>query len=197
VKPFNLEEICKNRKRKGNYLVARLHESLEMIEKDIKEIQGKIFKNWLSWEDISEYLMLEKPDFYNQFISPILPDWVLNVEGEYQTLVNDKRKKNLSVFDQWVQGEDLRIISTRKEESSNPIKKGNRRKQNQHQNTFGLLEEQNDYETLEWINTYKIPNGNRSLNELLNTYSVWHLSKAERCILHDHWKTKILDELTE
>ncbi|CAG8568516.1 1267_t:CDS:10 [Funneliformis mosseae] len=174
IKHFNLEEVCKKRKGKGSYLIARLHESLAKIEKDIKEIQEKIFKKWLSWDDVYEYLMLEKQDIYDQFMSPYFPDWVLNVEGE-------------PVFDQWVQGEDLRIISKSKERLLNPRKGGNKRKQ----------EEQYDYETLEWIHSYNIPNGNRPLNVLLNTHSVWHMSKTERHTLHDHWKTKILDELTE
>ncbi len=182
-----------------------LHQSLEEIEEEFKEIQGKAFKRWMDWDDVREYLMIERLEFYNQFlyVSPNdLPSWILNTnESEYQTSIN-QRKRNLSVFEKWVHGEDIQIINKIKGELLNP------RKKFENKTIFDVLEEQDyennhsdndeiDYETVEWIKNYKTPNGNRPLDVLLNTRSIWQMSRIERQKLHDHWKTNILNELIE
>ena len=119
-----------------------LHQSLEEIEEEFKEIQGKAFKRWMDWDDVREYLMIERLEFYNQFlyVSPNdLPSWILNTnESEYQTSIN-QRKRNLSVFEKQVYGEDIQIINKIKEELLNS------RKKFENKTTFDVLEEQ-DYE---------------------------------------------------
>ncbi|RIA88937.1 hypothetical protein C1645_739024 [Glomus cerebriforme] len=227
IKEYNLDEICKNHAN-NKKLIWMSHMRLDKIEKEINEIKNILFEKWISWDDIREFLMIEKRGFYNEFnnvSNSNLPYWVSatiknpqEVEEEswdkFQTVQN-KRNKKLSIFEQWLNGEDIRIINKRKgillkqqKGDEKDQKKKNRKWMDF--NEFEALKEESkskansnfddsqiDYETLRWIENYNEPKTNRNLSVLLNDYSIWQMSKVERQKLHDHWRTKINEKLVK
>src|SRR5204863_4404225 len=58
-------------------------------------------------------------------------------------------------------------------------------------------ESQIDNETLQWIEDYKEPKNNRPLYVLLNSNSIWKMSRVERKRLYGHWSTKVNQEYVE
>ncbi|CAG8694962.1 10547_t:CDS:2 [Funneliformis mosseae] len=54
-----------------------------------------------------------------------------------------------------------------------------------------------DYETIRWIKNYEVPETNRPLYMLLNTNSIWQMSRIERKKLHDYWRDKIHEKFIE
>ncbi|GBC02767.1 hypothetical protein RclHR1_04800007 [Rhizophagus clarus] len=229
IKDFNLEVLCKNRnKKKQSYLIAKLHRELESIEDKVNNIT--LARTWMSWDDVREYLMIEERNFYKKFdrvTRDDLPSWVLGTNEE-EFLVNtavfldveedrwinhqDKRKKNLSIFEKWVKGEDIKTIKKRKEVLSNAQNsKEDNKKDNKKvvsKNTYELLEEyketdlsddesQIDDEMMQWIKNYDEPKSDRPLSTLLNDFSIWQMSILERQRLHDYWRTKVHDDFVK
>jgi hypothetical protein len=178
IKGFNLEEICRGRanNKKESYLLARLHEAIDMIEKDTEKLKNIIFRRWMRWSDISEYLMIEEREFYDKFSNVTeddLPGWVLGTDDGVQS------KKH--IFEKWLKGDDIDIIiNVRNDVSLHPKKKKNY-----------------DKTTLNWLKNYQHPKTKRSLNVLLNDHSIWKMSKDEREKLHDHWHAKVREEVNE
>ncbi|CAI2180938.1 10853_t:CDS:10 [Funneliformis geosporum] len=210
IKGFSLEEVCKNHIRNGkqSYFISKLHRSLEEIEQEATEVRNILHKRWLKWADVQEYLMTEEKMFYSKFHrgrDDDLPNWVLETNGEFRLVRNKRNKRNMTKFEKWISGDDLEVIKKRKEILSKPQRK--KKKRNNH-NRYGALREseeseenttdvdglQTDYETIQWIKSYKEPKTNRPLNVLLNNYSIWNMSRTERKRLHDHWRTKIHQE---
>ncbi|CAG8591908.1 3194_t:CDS:10 [Funneliformis mosseae] len=208
IKGFSLEEVCKNHIRNGkqSYFISKLHRSLEEIEQKATEVRNILHKRWLKWADVQEYLMTEYKPFYNKLRrvrDDDLPNWVLETNDDFR-LVQNRRKRNLTVFEKWRNGEDIEAINKRKAILSKSQKK---KKKRNNYNRYDALREneesgrnisvddgQTDYETIQWINNYKEPNTNRPLSVLLNDYSIWNMSRTERKRLHDHWRTQIHHE---
>ncbi|GBB94408.1 hypothetical protein RclHR1_02350007 [Rhizophagus clarus] len=229
IKQYSLEEVCKeySYNKKSIWLS---HTKLEQIELEANKIKGILLKKWVSWDDIREYLMIEEREFYNKFndiYNSSLPSWVLEaisnaeeVEEESSSskfiTVRNKRNKNSSIFEQWLNGEDIRIINKRKEillKQQKEVEKKKSKKKDQNKKNkkwisfseFEALEEKSknkeensngdksqiNYEEIQWIRDYNEPKTNRLLDSLLNDYSIWEMSKVERQRLHDHWRTKI------
>ncbi|GBC01063.1 hypothetical protein RclHR1_04050006 [Rhizophagus clarus] len=219
IKEFSLEEVCRNRARtkKESYLLAKLYDAIEKIEKDVKKFKNTLFNRWMKWSDIREYLITEEREFFDKFdIVPEydLPSWVLGTDDDegFQTSRRNNRQKKKDPFDEWIEGNDIRIINKRKELLLNPPKNEKKNKKNPNQNTYEILlrgggteeymdisddETQIDYYTINWIRNYKEPKTDRPLDVLLYDYSVWNMSMVERQKLHDHWRTKIYKEIVE
>ncbi|EXX71059.1 uncharacterized protein OCT59_017734 [Rhizophagus irregularis] len=228
IKQFSLEEVSKeysyNKKS-----IWMSHTRLNQIEEEANEIKNILLKKWVSWDDIREYLMIEERRFYykfNDIYNSNLPNWVseaINNADEIEEssspnkfkIVRNKRYKNSSIFEQWLNGEDIRLINKRKEillkqqkEDEKKSKKKDQRKKNKKWISFSEFEElekksksneensnddksQINYEEIQWIKNYNEPKTNRLLDSLINDYSIWEMSKVERQRLHDHWRTKI------
>ncbi|CAB5216785.1 unnamed protein product [Rhizophagus irregularis] len=230
IKEYNLEEISKRYKRNSK-LKSKPRVQLNIIEKNIDRIKNSLTKKWVSWDDIQGYLMNEAKDFYDRFATKsdtYLPSWVMETIGndpevdeteeesydKFQT-VRNRRSRKLSIFEQWLYGVDIRIISKRKgilliqkqqqqQKAENDQKKRNKKWISLDE--FEAINEasksindnsQIDYETLQWIENYNEPRTNRSLNILLNDYSIWQMSKVERQRLHDYWRTKINEKFVQ
>ncbi|GBB94416.1 hypothetical protein RclHR1_02350015 [Rhizophagus clarus] len=214
VKNLLLDDVYRNRARtrREAYLLAKLYEEIEKIEKDAKKINDSLTKKWLSWDEISSYLRKNKKEFFNKFnniTEQDLPSWVLNINGGGGFQTSKKKKKNKKhPFDEWVKGIDIETIKKRKKLLLKPPKSNEKNdKSRANQNIFELLkneetninepgtstsnESQIDNEMINWIKNYNEPKTNRPLNELLNDYSIWRMSIAERKKLYDHWRTNI------
>ncbi len=154
--------------------------------------------------------MIDERKFYNKFVSNNdLPHWVLNTNEESSggfKSVSYKRR-NLPTFEKWLKGQDIEVIRARQKILLNPPK-NKKQKKKSNKNSYDALKEggneedssdnvksQTDHETIQWIKGYKEPKTNRPLNELLNTNSIWRMSRVERKNLHDYWRTKIQEEL--
>ncbi|PKY47020.1 P-loop containing nucleoside triphosphate hydrolase protein [Rhizophagus irregularis] len=136
-----------------------------------------------------------------------LPYWVLG-NGSQKSFdgsetVHKKKKKKLSTFERWVNGEDITVINKRKLDFinlRNNIKKNNDAKGSYH-NTFEVLEEGSnddeiqvdyvDYDTINWVENYEEPKTDRPIEVLLSDYSIWKMSKVERLKLLDYWRKTI------
>jgi hypothetical protein len=218
IKEFSLEEVCRNRARtkKESYLLAKLYEAIEKIEKDVQKSKNTLFSRWMKWSDIRDYLLVEERGFYDKFdivYEYDLPSWVLGTDEDdgFQTAKKNNKQKRKDPFDKWIEGSDIRIINKRKELLLNPPKNDKKNKKKPNQNTFELLggkvtedhmdisddESQVDYFTIAWIKNYQEPKTNRPLNMLLYDHSIWRMSIVERQKLHDYWRTKIYGEIVE
>ncbi|GBB88387.1 hypothetical protein RclHR1_14960002 [Rhizophagus clarus] len=212
IKGFNLEETCRNRAhtKKVSYLLAKLYDAIDEIEKDTEKIKNTLFRRWMKWSDISEYLMIEEREFYNKFSHVTendLPSWALGTDDdeEYQAVTRNKKRP----FEKWLNGEDISIINKRKElllkstkADKKNKKKPNKNKKKSNEETEDKMdisynESQIDNSTINWIKNYKEPKTNRPLNVLLKDHSIWKMSIKEREKLHDHWRTKIYEEVEE
>ncbi len=146
----------------------------------------------MSWNDIQVYLESKEREFYikfNDVSNNDLPSWVLgtnNVKDEFKSA--QSKWKNLSIFEKWAKGVDLEIIKRSKEILLNLQKRV------LDKDRYGPL---TDYMTIQWIKNYEEPKTNRPLYMLLDTYSIWQMSRLERKKLHDYWRTKIQEELLE
>jgi hypothetical protein len=229
IKQYSLEEVCKEYSY-NKKAIWMSHMKLKQIEDEADEIKNILLKKWVSWVDIREYLMIEEREFYykfNDIYNSNLPSWVLeainNAEevdeesspSKFKT-VRNKRYKNSSIFEQWLNGEDIRMINKRKEillKQQKEDEKKNKKKRDQSKKNkkwisfseFEALEKKSknkeensnedksqiNYEEIQWIKNYNEPKTNRFLDSLLNDYSIWEMSKVERQRLHDHWRTKI------
>ncbi|GBC28104.1 uncharacterized protein OCT59_008525 [Rhizophagus irregularis] len=223
IKDFNLEVLSKNHahNNKMSYLIAKLHSELESIEDAVNDMT---IRRWMKWDDIREYLMIEENSFYKKFTrvtSSDLPSWVLGTnvqelcddeilcDSEEKSWSNhqDRRKKNLSIFEKWTKCEDINTINKRKEVLLNiqNNKKDNKDdKKVVSKNTFEFLKyyEESDDElqidyTTQWIEDYNEPKSDRPLSVLLNDYSIWQMSISERHRLHDYWRVKVHNEFVE
>ncbi|CAG8617771.1 554_t:CDS:10, partial [Funneliformis mosseae] len=213
IKEFCLEEVCRSRARNRteSRLIALLHENLEKIEDRVNEIKSTLFKKGLKWADIRQYLMNEERTFYDAFCKANdsdLPSWVFNTEEGFTTR---KKQKKRPLFERWVNGEDIEIIRRTQKAFSNQPQKNKKNKKDPSSNTYDALkvedeikeitsddvETQTDYKTLQWIKDYVVPKTNRTIEELLSSYSIWQMSRVERRKLTDYWSTKIRDELIE
>jgi hypothetical protein len=216
IKEFNLEEVCRNRARtrKESYLLAKLYEEIEGIEKGTNKVKNTLFRRWMRWSDIREYLMAEKRGFYNQFSNVTdLPSWVLGTDDEegFQTVKKNNKEKRKYPFEEWIKGGDITMIKKRKELLLSPPKSNKKNVEKiSNINRYELLSEETDdkmdisddetqidYNTISWIMDYEEPTTNRPLDVLLNDYSIWKMSVLERQKLHDHWRTKIYKEVVE
>ncbi|GBB94409.1 hypothetical protein RclHR1_02350008 [Rhizophagus clarus] len=241
IREYNLEEVCKKYGR-NKKLLSRSHMKLGQIEKDIDKIKGNLLSQWVSWENIQGYLKNEEKDFYKTFTTKFntyLPNWVMETIGnssevdeteeesydKFQT-VRNRRNRNLSIFEQWLYGEDIRIINKRKrilliqeqeqQQQQQQQQKGNENEQKKRNKKWMSLDEFEalnevskgkanssddnshiDHKTLQWIKNYEEPTTNRFLDVLLKDYSIWRMSKVERQRLHDHWRTKINEKFVK
>ncbi|RGB25652.1 hypothetical protein C1646_771434 [Rhizophagus diaphanus] len=216
IKDFNLEVLSENRAHnKKMHSIAVLNRELKSIEDAVNDMT---LRRWMTWDDIREYLMIKENSFYKKFTcvtSNDLPSWVLRTnvkelcydmifyDSEEESWSNhqDRRKKNVSIFEKWVKCEDIRIIKKQKDVQNNN-KKG---KKVVNKNSYEFLEYGEsydelqiiDYETTQWIENYNEPKSDRSLSLLLNDYSIWQMSRSERERLHDYWRTKIHKEFVD
>ncbi|CAG8648533.1 16749_t:CDS:2, partial [Funneliformis mosseae] len=173
IKEFCLEEVCKSRARNKteSRLMALLHENLEEIEDRVNKIKTN---------------------------DSDLPSWVFNIEEGFTTR---KKQKKRPLFERWVNGENIEIIRRTQKAFSNPPQKNKKNKKDPSPNTYDALkvedeieeitsddgETQTDYKTLQWIIDYVVPKTNRTIEELLSTYSIWQMSRS----------TKVRGELIE
>ncbi|PKC62485.1 P-loop containing nucleoside triphosphate hydrolase protein [Rhizophagus irregularis] len=215
IKEFNLEEICRKRPRSKSSKkeLAILYSSIEKIEKYVQKMRGALFNRWMKWSDISEYLMFEEATFYSKFSyvsEDELPSWVLGTDDdeEFETVGKNNKQKRKDPFDEWIEGEDIRIINKRKRLLLNPPKSDKKNKKRPNKNIFDILREEtgdsmdisddgSQVDYIYWIKNYQEPKTDRLLDELLIDHSIWRMSKKERKRLHDHWRTKIYKEIVE
>ncbi|PKC03010.1 hypothetical protein RhiirA5_452565 [Rhizophagus irregularis] len=211
IRGFTLEEICRNRthNKKESYLLARLYEAIDEIEKNTEKVKNTLFRRWMKWSDLSEYLMIEENEFYNKFVNVTendLPSWVL---------ATDESKIKKWPFEKWLSGEDILIIErkklllnsskTNKKNNKNNRKNNKNKKNNDKKLNEGTedkmdiidIELQFDDAMLNWIKNYQEPEADRPLIVLLNDHSIWNMSIVEREKLHDHWRTKVYEEAEE
>jgi superfamily I DNA and/or RNA helicase len=237
IKEYNLEEINK-RHRLNNRKLKWTHIELNKIEEDINKIKDDLLRQWVSWSNMQEYLKYEEKGFYHRFTmksDTYLPNWVTETIGNASEVdetegesydkfhtVRNRRNRKLSKFEQWLCGEDIRIINKRKnilliqEQQQQQQQRGNEIDQKKRNKRWMRLDEfeaineaskdkanpfndnsQIDHETLQWIKNYKEPKTNRTLNVLLKDYSIWQMSKTERQRLHDHWRTKLNEKFVQ
>ncbi|CAG8485482.1 12101_t:CDS:10 [Funneliformis mosseae] len=215
IKEFNIEEICKNNSfgKKG----YELRKSLNDIESRVKEISNKFSKNWLKWNDVSNYLKKNETKFYEKFervSNEDLPSWVLGTYSGEEEFLNyfrpaHNKSENLPIFEKWVRGKDFEVIKMRKNILLNPQQNDQKPKENLNRNKFELLqaeeneestsgdESETDHDTIKWILDYEEPETDRPLEFLLNMDSIWEMSRMERNTLHDYWRTKVNQEFIE
>ncbi|GES84016.1 P-loop containing nucleoside triphosphate hydrolase protein [Rhizophagus clarus] len=189
--------------------------SLEKIEKEIREIKTSP-KSYVTWKDISDYLYENYRSFFNRFSNVIrndLPNWVLGTNNteetddedddfqdnsteeidnkyygsddeneEYPNKYQGVQRKQKPIFERWLKANDIRKIEERKNYWSN---------QEIDPDDDEFI---NDYDEYLFVNDYNEPKTNRSLNELLNNYSIWKMSIEERKKLHDYWRAKLEEE---
>ncbi|RIA98473.1 hypothetical protein C1645_870713 [Glomus cerebriforme] len=91
-------------------------------------------------------------------------------------VVRYKRKKKSTIFAQWLDGEDIKIIKERKKFLLN------------------IEDIDSDDEESQFIENYKEPITNRSLEELLEDNKIWKMSRQERRKLHDYWRANFYEE---
>ncbi|CAB4484431.1 unnamed protein product [Rhizophagus irregularis] len=218
IKEFSLEEVCRNRARtkKESYLLAKLYEEIEKIGSDTEKVKNTLFRRWMRWSDIKDYLMAEERRFYDKFVNITendLPSWVLGTDDDdgFKPVKKNNKQKRIYPFEEWTKGGDITIIKKRKELLLNPpISNKKIVKSGSNANMYELLREefedekdisddesQIDHYTIEWIKNYEEPETDRPLDVLLNDHSVWNMSIIERHKLHDYWRTKIYNEIVE
>ncbi|CAB4399021.1 unnamed protein product [Rhizophagus irregularis] len=219
IKDFNLEVLSENRahNKKIPYSMAVLNRELKSIEDAVNDMT--LYRRWMTWDDIQEYLMIKENSFYEKFIcvtSDDLPSWVLRTnmkelcyneifyDSEEESWSNhqDRRKKNASIFEKWAKCEDINTIKKQKEILLNVQNNNKKGKKVVSKNSFleygeSYDELQIDYETTQWIENYNEPKSDRPLSLLLNDYSIWQMSRSERQRLHDYWRTKVHKEFVE
>ncbi|CAG8458390.1 7466_t:CDS:10 [Acaulospora morrowiae] len=123
-------------------------------------------------------------------------------QDEWQT-VGDKKRKT-SNFEQWIQGVDLRRAKKLKESMNKPKKRSVKVK-NIYEALSGASDGSNvdnsdntvDHGFYNWLDSWKMPQRERSLEELKVDCDVWNMSKKERVILHDFWREEIYSESIE
>ncbi|CAB5361031.1 unnamed protein product [Rhizophagus irregularis] len=73
-----------------------------------------------------------------------LPSWVLGTDddGEFETVGKNNKQKRKDPFDEWIEGEDIRIINKRKRLLLNPPKSDKKNKKRPNKNIFDILREE-------------------------------------------------------
>ncbi|PKK69466.1 hypothetical protein RhiirC2_661403 [Rhizophagus irregularis] len=68
IKDFNLEVLSENRahNKKIPYSMAVLNRELKSIEDAVNDMT--LYRRWMTWDDIQEYLMIKENSFYEKFI---------------------------------------------------------------------------------------------------------------------------------
>ncbi|CAG8498535.1 6255_t:CDS:10, partial [Acaulospora morrowiae] len=201
---YQIDTICNRRKdQRLGALLGRARSELEQIEEEAKKITERQMLRWIDWNLplVKSYLMDEFPEHYENLLNPNIPE-VLLIDGIEESRSNDETgkkkdeewkrvgssKRKTSIFEQWIHGVDLQEAQKLQKKLQNRPKN----KEKSHKNKFEVLSE--DYEFLNWLDSWRMPETARSLEELKDVYDVWNMSKAERVILHDFWREELHSE---
>ncbi|KAK3823144.1 MAG: P-loop containing nucleoside triphosphate hydrolase protein, partial [Benniella sp.] len=196
LEDYNLQAFVDGYKkpRRLKKAMTALNEQWRTLCKRIDELQEDLQRDDLSWKQVEEYLRINHPGLWEQFVEKPLFDL-----GATDGFTEVRRGRKKSLFHQWVEGDDI-----------NELKRWNQEVQEvmdtkwhaQSRNSFGFLDDKYakpDEAYLKRI-MYDIPNKNRPVEELLNS-DIWTMSKPERKRLANSWRPGIreplMNELTQ
>ncbi|PKC57922.1 hypothetical protein RhiirA1_541364 [Rhizophagus irregularis] len=113
-------------------------------------------------------------DFYDDS-----DDEIEKYMGKFQIV----QRKQSSIFERWLKGEDMKRIDETIRNWSN------------HEEIDSDDDEFFDeYDEIQYAKNYEKPNTDRPIDVLLKDYSIWRMSREERQKLHNYWRAK-LDEV--
>ncbi|CAI2170001.1 16549_t:CDS:10 [Funneliformis geosporum] len=126
IKEFNLEQISRSRPKVSHrgFMLYEAYEELDEIKNEAINLQDKLSRELMTWNDVKNYLLAEYMAYYLQFTDngTDFPDLLLNIEneesnmlpdetdknGDEWTIVGEEKLKNQSIWDQWINGVDIR-----------------------------------------------------------------------------------------
>ncbi|RIA86082.1 hypothetical protein C1645_780424 [Glomus cerebriforme] len=130
IKEFYLDTISRSRPKISHqgFMLYEAYDKLEEIKKEAGILQDKLSRRWMTWDDVKNYLIVEYTGHYLQFSDnhgPDVPALLLNIDSEefdppqdetgmtenkneWTVVGEEKIKKNLPIWDQWINGVDIR-----------------------------------------------------------------------------------------
>ncbi|CAG8553649.1 12048_t:CDS:2, partial [Funneliformis mosseae] len=129
IKEFNLEHISRSRPKVSHrgFMLYEAYEELDEIKNEAINLQEKLSRELMTWNDVKNHLLAEYMAYYLQFTDnhgPDFPDLLLNIKSEESnvlpdetdkngdkdewTTVGEEKLKNQSIWDQWINGVDIR-----------------------------------------------------------------------------------------
>ncbi|KAF9378427.1 hypothetical protein CPB97_009588 [Podila verticillata] len=186
---------------------------LESNALEMKDLEEALRGDCGKWENMQTYLLQGYPDLYAQFIkSSDDPSHTFNLAGDEDleendddesgefTRVEDKRFRNLHLFDRWRLGQDIqektRWNASAKENLETLSKKISRRllKKNSKKKKYAALVDRENVDNIQPPVYQTIPSTNRPVPLLLDS-DIWGMSMTERQRLLDHWRPEMQKSL--
>jgi len=118
IKEFNLDAIARSRPKISHqgFMLYEAYDKLEEIKKETVKLQDKLSRRWMTWGDVKNYLLVDYTGHYLQFADnhgSEVPALLLNIDSEESdqnewTTVGEEKMKNQPIWDQWINGVDIR-----------------------------------------------------------------------------------------
>ncbi|KAF8951398.1 hypothetical protein BGZ52_012085, partial [Haplosporangium bisporale] len=186
---------------------------LESNAEEMGDLEEALRGDCVKWENMHTYLLQDYPDLYAQFIkSSSDPSHTFNLAGDEDleendddesgefTRVEDKKFRNLHLFDRWKLGQDIqektRWNASAKENLEALSKKSSRRrfKKKSKKKHYAALVDRENVGNLQSPVYQTIPSTNRPVPLLLDS-DIWGMSMKERQRLIDHWRPEMQETL--
>lgn len=117
IKEFYLDTISRSRPKVSHqgFMLYEAYEKLDEIKNEAVKLQEKLSRKWMTWDDVKNYLLVEHIGHYLQFDNhgTDVPAFLLNIDSEEfnqneWTTVGEEKMKSQPIWDQWINGVDIR-----------------------------------------------------------------------------------------
>ncbi|KAG0331451.1 hypothetical protein BG004_001658 [Podila humilis] len=180
--------------------IREASDALENNAKRIKELENALQGDFMEWDAVKDYLMLEYPDLHDQFVAEMYAlhnpfdeseDAPIEDDSEQEgfSKVESKKSRKMDAFSRWKMGLDIDEKSRWNDNARNAWENQDKKKKSKRKNKYALLDP--EAPTMMRRPIYQpIPSTNRPL-PVLEQCHIWGMSINERKRLVQQWRPEV------